>query len=90
MGINDKNNSLDGASFVIFIEIHLCFPLSMRAVVVMENLPAHKVAFILPKIEAVGVSVLYLFHTLAYFNPIEQWLSQLNFFFSGSLPLPRP
>jgi len=33
-----------------------------------------------PKIEAVGASLIYLSHTLAYFNSIEQWLSQLNFF----------
>ena len=52
----------------------------------MEDLPAHKVALILPKIEAVGVSVLYLFHTIAYFNPIEQWLSQVIFFFLWFAP----
>jgi len=56
----------------------------------MEKLRVHKLALILPRIEAVGASVICLFHTFAYFNSFEQWLSQLNFFFSGSLPLPRP
>ena len=48
----------------------------------MEELRAHKLALILPRIEAVGASVICLFHTLAYFNFLEQWLSKLNFFFS--------
>jgi hypothetical protein len=56
----------------------------------MEELRAHKLALILLRIEAVGVSVICLSHTLAYFNPLEQWFSQLNFFYSGSLPVPRP
>jgi len=46
----------------------------------MENLRAPKLALILPRIEAVGASVIYLSHTIAYFNPIEQWLSQIKSF----------
>lgn len=46
----------------------------------IENLRAHKLALILPRIEPVGASVIYLSPTLAYFNPIEQWLSQLKSF----------
>jgi hypothetical protein len=41
----------------------------------MEELRAHKLALILPSIEAVGASVICLSHTLAYFNTLEQWLS---------------
>lgn len=46
----------------------------------MKNLPAHKLALIRPTIEAVGASVIYLSHTVAYFNSIEQWLSPLKSF----------
>jgi len=71
------------AVFVIFIEKFLCVPLWSGSVVVMENLPAPKLASIVPMIEAVGASVIYLSHTLAYFTPIEQWLSQLKSFLIG-------
>jgi hypothetical protein len=41
----------------------------------MEELRAKKLALILPKIDAVGASVICLSHTFAYFNLLEQWLS---------------
>lgn len=43
------------------------------AVVVMDNLPAHKVKAIGPLIEAVGAKVLYLSPYSPEFNPIEHW-----------------
>ena len=46
----------------------------------MEGVRAHKLALILPTIEAVGASVICLSPTLAYFNSLEQWLSKLKFF----------
>ena len=46
----------------------------------MDNLPAHKLAAIVRMIEALGASVIYLSHTLAYFNILEQWLSRLKYF----------
>jgi hypothetical protein len=46
----------------------------------MEELRANKLALILPSIEAVGASFIGLSHTFAYFNTLEQWLSQLIFF----------
>jgi len=78
-----RNDPINGSAFVVFIEKFLCLQLWTRAVVVMENLPAPKLASIVPMIEAVGASVIYLFiypHTLAYFTPIEQWLSPLKSF----------
>jgi len=49
-----------------------------RAVLVMmENLPAHKVDSIKPMIEAVG-SYLVFVYTLLILNPIELWWSQLK------------
>ena len=56
----------------------LCPQLWPGAVVVMDNLPAHKLASIVPKIEAVGASVIYLSPYSPDFNPIELWWSQLK------------
>ena len=50
------------------------------AVVVMDNLPAHKMASIEPLIKAVGANVLNLSPYSPDFNPIEQWWSQLKSF----------
>jgi len=50
----------------------------------------HKLASVLPKIEAVGASVIYLSHTIAYFNPLNNACHNSNLFCYGSLPLPRP
>jgi hypothetical protein len=50
---------MDKAKFA-FIEKILCPQLWAKTVVVSENLPAHKLALILPRIEAVGASVIYL------------------------------
>ncbi|MEG4816556.1 transposase [Microcoleus sp. K5-D4] len=53
-------DSMDGAAFALFIENFLCPELWSRALVVMDNLPAHKLASIVPMIEAVGASFIYL------------------------------
>ena len=50
------------------------------AVVVMDNLPAHKVKQIEPLIQSVGASVQYLSPYSPDFNPIEHWWSQLKSF----------
>jgi hypothetical protein len=50
---------MDGAELV-FIEKFLCPQLGAGAVVVRENSPAPKLALILPMIEAVGASGIYL------------------------------
>jgi len=52
------------------------------AVVVMDNLPAHKLALIEPLIQSAGASVLNLSPYSPDFNPIELWWSQLKAFTS--------
>ena len=52
----------------------------MGAVVIMDNLPAHKMASIAPMIEAVGASIINLSPYSPDFNPIELWWSQLKSF----------
>ena len=52
----------------------------MGSVVVMDNLPAHKMASIAPMIEAVGASIINLSPYSPDFNPIELLWSQLKSF----------
>ena len=58
----------------------LCLQLWSISVVLMEELRTHKLRLILPNIESVGASVICLFPTVAYFNYLGQWFSQLIFF----------
>ena len=74
------DGSMDGDAFKIFIEKFLGPQLWPDAVVVMDNLPAHKMASIEPLIKAVGASVLNLSPYSPDFNPIELWWSQLKSF----------
>ena len=72
--------TMNGAAFAVFIEKLLCPQLWAGAVVVMDNLPAHKLASIVPMIEALCASVICRSPYSAYFNPIELWWSQLKSF----------
>jgi transposase len=72
------DDSMDGKAFEIFIEKFLVPELWTGAVVVMDNLPAHKLASITPMIEAVGARVICLSPYSPDFNPIELWWSQLK------------
>jgi transposase len=74
------NNSMDSTAFEVFIEKFLVPQLWSGAVVIMDNLPAHKLASIVPMIEAVGATVLCLSPYSPDFNPIELWWSQLKSF----------
>jgi len=58
LALMTMNDSMDGAAFAVFIEKLLCPQLWAGAVVVMDNLPAHKLASIVPMIEALGASVI--------------------------------
>jgi putative transposase len=74
------NGSMHGGAFEVFIEKCLVPLLWSGAVVVMDNLPAHKIALIEPLIQSVGASVLNLSPYSPDFNPIEHWWSQLKAF----------
>ncbi|MEG4288944.1 transposase [Microcoleus sp. C2C3] len=60
LAVMTMNDSMDGAAFAVFIEKLLCPQLWAGAVVMMDNLPAHKLASIVPMIEALGRSVICL------------------------------
>ncbi|MEG3959021.1 transposase [Microcoleus sp. herbarium2] len=80
------NSSMDGAALSVFIEKFLCPQLWSGAVVVMDNLPAHKLTSILPMIKSLSASVICLYPYSPDFNPIEMWCHSLNRFCEGLLP----
>jgi transposase len=80
------NDSMDSQAFDVFIEKFLAPKLWTGAVVVMDNLPAHKLASIEPMIKAVGAKVICLSSYSPDFNPIELWWSQLKSFLRSFAP----
>jgi len=68
----------NGDAFRVFVEKVLLNCLWPGAVVVMDNLSAHKVADIEPMIEKAGAKVLYLSPYSPDFNPIENCWSKLK------------
>ena len=80
------DDSMDGKAFEVFVGKFLVPQLWPGAVVVMDNLSAHKLASIAPMIEAVGASVLNLSPYSPDFNPIELWWSQLKSFLRQFTP----
>ena len=72
---------MDGKAFYVFIEHFLLPNLWKGAVVVMDNLPAHKLAAIEPLIETETAPLSSIYHLPnPDFNPIELWGSQLKAF----------
>ena len=80
LAVMTLDGSMDGNTFAAFIEHYLVPQLWTGAVVVMDNLPAHKVAAIQPLLQAAGASILDLSPYSPDFNPIELWWSQLKAF----------
>ncbi len=68
----------NGDIFLWFIQNVLVPQLWLGAVVVMDNLPAHKVQGVTEAIEAVGAQVIYLSPYSPDFNPIEHLWSKLK------------
>ncbi len=89
LAVMTLNDSMDGAAFSVFIERCLCPQLWKGAVVVMDYLPAHQVAPILPMIESVGARVIYLSHTLLILIPLNSGGHNLNLFCEGLLLPPQ-
>ena len=80
LAVMTLNGSMDSNAFEFFIKEFLLTKLWIGAVVVMDNLPAHKKASIENLIQSVGASVLNLSPYSPDFNPIEHWWSQLKSF----------
>jgi transposase len=69
---------MDGGAFLAYVEQVLAPELAPGDVVVMDNLPAHKVGGVHQAIEAAGASLLYLPPYSPDFNPIEQVFAKLK------------
>jgi putative transposase len=80
LAVMTLDGSMDTAAFEMYVCQCLVPQLWPGAVVVMDNLPAHKAQSIEAAIEAVGARVLYLSPYSPEFNPIEHWWSQLKAF----------
>ncbi|MBW4568770.1 MAG: transposase [Tolypothrix carrinoi HA7290-LM1] len=80
LAVMTLNGSMNGNVFKVFVQKCLLPQLWEGAVVVMDNVPAHKVKEIEPLIQSVDASVLYQSPYSPDFNPIEHWWSQLKAF----------
>jgi transposase len=63
--------ALNGETFVAYVEQCLAPTLGRGDIVVMDNVPAHKVEGVREAIEAVGATLLYLPPYSPDLNPIE-------------------
>jgi len=72
------NGATNGPVFLAYLEHSLVPQLWPGAVVVMDNLGAHKVKGVREKIEAAGARLLYLSPYSPDFNPIEMAWSKLK------------
>jgi transposase len=72
------DGAMDGDAFIAYVEQILAPELTKGDVVIMDNLPAHKVAGVRPAIEEAGATLLYLPPYSPDFNPIEMAFSKLK------------
>jgi len=69
---------MNGPCFLAYVEQFLAPTLRQGDVVVMDNLPSHKVAGVREAIERAGASLRYLPPYSPDFNPIEQAFAKLK------------
>jgi len=69
---------MNGDAFIAYVEQFLVPELTIGDVVVMDNLPAHKVTGVRQAIENAGARLLYLPPYSPDFNPIEMAFSKLK------------
>jgi len=69
---------MDGECFLAYVEQVLAPSLTPGDVVVMDNLPAHRVKGVKTAIEGAGAKLLYLPPYSPDFNPIEQAFAKLK------------
>lgn len=86
LGAMTITGGTSGDVFRVFIEKILLPELWPGAIVVMDNLPAHKVSGIPELIASVGASVLYLSPYSPEFNPIENLWSKLKTYLRAIKP----
>ena len=72
------DGSMDGPTFVAYVEQCLAPTLARGDIVIMDNLTAHKVSGVKEAIEAVGAKLMYLPQYSPDLNPIEEVFSKLK------------
>ncbi len=72
------DGAMNGELFLAYVQQQLAPTLQSGDVVVMDNLPAHKVAGVRQAIERVGARLVYLPPYSPDFNPIEQAFAKLK------------
>jgi transposase len=72
------DGSMTGPAFLAYVERVLAPTLARGDIVIMDNLPAHKVAGVRAAIEAAGAELLYLPPYSPDFNPIELAFAKLK------------
>lgn len=72
------NGAVDGVVFKVYVEEVLSPTLTAGDVVVMDNLPAHKVSGVRELIEARGAKLIYLPPYSPDLNPIEKCWSKIK------------
>ena len=80
LAIKTIKKGMNGEDFQQFLREELAPKLWPGAVVVMDNLPAHKVEGVTKIVEDAGASIIYLSPYSPEFNPIEHLWSQLKIF----------
>lgn len=78
------DGATDGDVFRAYVEKVLIPELNPRDIVVMDNLPAHRVGGIRETIEAAGAILLYLPPYSPDFNPIEMAFAKLKAILKGA------
>lgn len=74
------DGAMNGVAFLAYVEQVLAPGLKPGDIVVMDNLPAHKVSGVREAIEKVGAKLLYLPPYSPDFNPIEMAFSKFKAF----------
>jgi transposase len=77
---------MDGAAFLAYVRQVLVPDLRRGDTVIMDNLPAHKVAGVREAIEAAGAKLLYLPPYSPDLNPIEMAFSKLKAILRAAAP----
>jgi transposase len=72
------DRAMNGQIFRVYVERCLAPTLSPGDIVIMDNLPAHKVAGVRDTIAAAGATLLYLPPYSPDFNPIEMLFAKLK------------
>ena len=72
------DGAMNGETFRAYVEQFLAPALAHGDIVIMDNLPSHKVAGVREAIEARGASLIYLPPYSPDLNPIEQAFAKLK------------